>query len=75
MKTSQETKVENYIASQVNATKHLKRVDTYLSQTIPNNCRRRNVSKLILQGQIDLHTKRRKRHHTQKQSLANITGQ
>ena len=42
-------KIQNLMASQVNSIKHSeKRVNTYLSETLPKNCRGRNTPKHVL---------------------------
>ena len=46
LKNSQQTKVQDQLASQVNSTKHLEKKNP--SQAIPKNCRGHNASKLIL---------------------------
>ena len=48
-----------------------RRANAYFSETLPKNCRGRNTSKLILQGQNHPDTKTRKRQHEKKK----ITGQ
>ena len=67
-RTKQKTtpKVKDQMASQVNSTKHLQRVNTYPSQAIPKKCRGKNALELILQGQHHPDTKTRQRYYTKK---------
>ena len=65
------TIVQDQKASQVKALQvwlhyQIFSVNTYLSQAIPKNCRGKNTSKLILQGQHHLHTKIRQIYHKEK---------
>ena len=49
-------------------------VNTYPSETIPKNCRRKNTSKLIPQGHNHPDTKTRKRHKKRKLQLTRTKG-
>ena len=48
-------------------------VNTFLSQTIPENCSRRNTSKLILWSQLHPDTKTRERYHKKKKIMGQYT--
>ena len=73
IKTFQQTKVQDQMASQVNSIKHLEEANTCTSQNLPKNCRGRNTPKLILQGQHHPDTKSRQRYHMKRKLKANIT--
>ena len=66
--------LERYNLSRLNLI--WRRINTYPSEALPNNCRRSYTFKLILWGHHHLDTKTRQIYHTQKRKLqANITNE
>ena len=61
------------MASQANSIKHLGRVNSYPSQTLPKYSRGRNTPKLILRGHHHPGAKTRQRCHKERKLQANIT--
>ena len=59
----QQAKAKDQMASQLNSTKNLERVNIYSAQTLPKNCRRRQTSKLILCSHHHPNTKTGQRCH------------
>ena len=58
------------MASQVNSTKNLEKSNTYPTQSLPENCRRRKMPKFILWGQQYPDTKTRQRCHKIKKTTS-----
>ena len=61
-KNSQQTKVQYWMASQGNSSKHIRRANIYLYHTIPKSWTGGNTTKSILWGDHYLDTKTRQRH-------------
>ena len=61
------------MASQMNSTEHLRRVNVYLSETTPKIFKGRNTYEPILYDHHNPDTKIRQRQHKTRQLYANIT--
>ena len=73
IKNLPQTKAQGQMSSQSNLIKHLRRANTYPSQTLPKYSRGRNTPKLILPGHHHPHTEIRQRCHKERKLQANIT--
>ena len=66
LKSHNKQKFQNQMASQVRYTRHLKWINVYPSQSIPENWRQKNASVFILWS-WHCHNKMRQRHHKKKE--------
>ena len=71
-KNFQQAEVQDQMASLANSIKYLEKI-SYPSETIPKNCRGRNIPKLILWGHHHPDTKTRQKYHKKRKFQSNIT--
>lgn len=69
MKTVPQIKLKGQVSSLVNSPKHLRKENTNLKQTLPENIKIRNICKLVLWAQHDLNTKLDKNHAKKQKKL------